>query len=588
MHNDLLFIALASLGIAAGQYSDCVLAGPDLPAPLYLSNSSVLVDAIARFNDLVASESAGLQAADTAWSAVLFSSNENKTLYERYYTPPIDVGVSKVDQDTIFRIGSVSKVFTVWSFLAVAGDRYFNDPITKYVPELANQSFSVEGAQDGVIDDNISHVRWEDVTLGELASHAAGIARDSKSLKSSPDLAVGITPLAASFLGFPIVNSTEIPSCSLAGANACTAKDAITQLLKQHPLYPTASSPAYSNVAFTLLGYAQEAIMGKGLNDTVTTNIFKPLGMENSSFQATPISGGVIPGNNASEVGWDTDLGQNSPSGSVYSSAADMIKAGQAILQSTLLSPSQTRRWFKPLVQTGYLSTAVGAPWEIRYLEFPNNRMVQLLTKEGDLGTYHAALILSPEHGLGWVVLTAGTPTANASSIRTALTNAFGDIFLPAAQNQTGVEAGPRFAGEYVDTTTNSSVTILAGDNGRPGLGVPSLISRGVELIGPASPLIQVYGAGQQGRLYPSQLRTVSRRSDGQGSYESRLGFRATFFNETQPGAVQDPCIMAWTALGAPVYGQRSLDDWVFEMQEDGIATALEVRMLRIKLARVQ
>ena len=292
-------------------------------------------------------------------------------------------------------------------------------------------------------------------------------------------------------------------------------------LLKQHPIYPTAHAPAYSNIAFTLLGYAQEAITGESFNNTISKSIFSVLDMKHSSFEETPLSGGVIPGNNASEVGWDLDFGQTAPAGSTYSSTADMVKAAQAILQSTLISPAQTRRWLKPMIQTGYLSTAVGAPWEIRYLNFPNQRMVQCHTKQGDVGSYHTALALSPEHDLGWVVLTGGTANSTASNVRNELFNAFSDIFLPAAEKQAREEAVINFSGNYVDETTNSSATIQAGDNGRAGLVVLSLISHGVEVVGPNSPLIEVYGAGQSARLYPSQLRTVSRRRDGSGTYES-------------------------------------------------------------------
>ncbi|KAH8807394.1 beta-lactamase/transpeptidase-like protein [Xylogone sp. PMI_703] len=577
----LWLIGAATLVAATGRSQDCVLAGPDYPPSPSLSSSSLLATAILNFENLLINTTLGLQTGDTAWGVALFSSKENKTLYERYYTPSIDLGVAEVNRDSIFRIGSVSKVFSVWSFLIEVGDEHFNSPITKYVPELANLSHPL-GINTQYND--LDSVRWEDVTLGELASHAAGIARDP----TDNDLAAEYTTQQLEALGFPTLNQSEIPTCGVAGVTpACTRKAMFSYLLKQHPLYSTAHSPAYSNVAFTLLGYAQETLTGKSFNTTVTESIFNTLGMDHSSFEATPSSGGVIPGGIASKVGWDLDLGQTSPSGSVYSSTADMVKAGQAILQSTLLSPALTRRWLKPLIQTGYTSTAVGAPWEIRYLLSRNQRMFQLYTKQGDLGSYHAALVLSPEHDLGWVVLTAGTADSDAPSVRESLMNVFGDTFLPAAERQARDDAVLNFSGTYVDDATNSSAIILVGDDGRPGLGISSLVSHGVELIGLESPLIQVYGAGQSGRLYLSQLRTVSKKADGTGNYASRLGFRATFFNETQPGKVQDPCLDAWTALGAPLYGSVALDDWVFEMGEDGKAEALLVRIARLRLVRL-
>lgn len=362
----------------------------------------------------------------------------------------------------------------------------------------------------------------------------------------------------------------------------------LAYVLKQHPLFPTAHSPAYTNLAFALLGYAQEAITGVPIDQAITDNIFGALDMNNSSFSETPSSGGVIPGGDPEAVSWDLQMGPTSPSGSIYSSTSDMVKAGQAILQSKLVSHAQTRRWFHPHIQTSRLGGAVGAPWEIRYLSLPEgDRMTQLFSKQGDTGGYHAALALSPEHELGWVVLTAGTLDSDAPRIRETLVNAFSNIFVPAAEAQASDEAATNFAGTYIHKATNSSVTIEVDPAGRAGLQVKTLISRGVMAIGPESPFIPIYGAGQSARLYPSELRTVSRKSDNTGEYNSRLGFRATFFNSTEDGQLQDPCLMAWTAPGTPMYGQVALDDWVFEMGEDGRAEVLDVRMFRLKMERV-
>ncbi|KAF2973099.1 hypothetical protein GQX73_g677 [Xylaria multiplex] len=541
--------------VLATSSNTCALAGPGFPAPSHLSSSSLLSDATSQFEESLRNEVLSSQGKDTAWGVALFSSKENKTLYEHYYTPPIDIGVSKVDRNSIFRIGSVSKVFSVWSFLIEVGDERFNDPITKYVPELVN-------------------LGWEEVTLGQLASHAAGIPRDP----TFNELGAALDSTQAAAFGFPTLEKSQVPTCGATGANrTCTRSELFSYLLQQHPPYPTAYSPSYSNVAYTLLGYAQEVITGTPVGTAITKNIMGVLGMSDSSFQDIPSSGGVIPGGDATESGWNEDLGLTSPAGSIYSSTSDMVKAGQAILQSTLMSPAQTRRWLKPLIQTGYLSTAVGAPWEIRYLTLSNERMTQLYTKQGDESSYHAALVLSPEHDLGWIVLTAGAPNAGATGVRETLMNSFGNLFLPVAEQQAKNEAISNFSGSFVDQATNSSVIVQAGSSNAPGMLVTSLISRGAQVVGPESPLIQLYGAGQYARLYPSNLRATSMSSNGSGTYVSRLGFRATYFNATQPGQVHDPCLSTWTAIGAPTYGQAALDDWVFHIGEDGQAKSLEV-----------
>lgn len=358
----------------------------------------------------------------------------------------------------------------------------------------------------------------------------------------------------------------------------------ISQLLKQHPIFSTAYSPAYSNVAYALLGFAQEAITGTTVDEAISTNILSALNMTSSSYKTPPKTGGVIPVN-ASTVGWNDDLGLTSPSGSLYCSTGDMIKAGQAILGSKTMTPAQTRRWLKPMSQTGVLGSGVGAPWEIRYLML-GGRVTQLYTKQGDIGGYRAALVLSPEHDLGGVVLSAGPLESNSAVVRETLMNAVGSTFLPMAEDQARLEARKNFAGVYKDAETNSSVTIEV-DESMTGLTVKSLYSRGTEVIGENSPFIQMFQAGQSARLFPSNLRTVMKKKNSTGTFDSRLGFRATFFNATgNPNAVQDPGLMQWTALGAPTYGARTLDDWVFEMNEDGTARVVDVRMLRVKLER--
>jgi CubicO group peptidase (beta-lactamase class C family) len=81
-----------------------------------------------------------------------------------------------VEADTVYRVGSLAKIFTVYTLLVEAGDIRFNSPITDSVPELAalvnNRSANAS-----------KRVALEDITIGDLASHMAGIASDSKKVK---------------------------------------------------------------------------------------------------------------------------------------------------------------------------------------------------------------------------------------------------------------------------------------------------------------------------------------------------------------------------------------------------------------------
>lgn len=282
-----------------------------------------------------------------------------------------------------------------------------------------------------------------------------------------------------------------------------------------------------------MLGYALQNITGKNLNTTLHSSVFDALGMKHSSYEAIP-SSGVIPGD-PDDVQWTWDSGPENPSGSVFMSTAGMVTLCQAIMQSTLLAPEDTRRWMKPMGQTGYLGSAVGAPWEIRYMPSSvTKRTIQYYTKQGDLNGYHAAMVLSPEHELGWVVLTAGPSDSTAPDIRVGLMDAFNDLFIPAAERRSRVEAQENFSGKCVDKESNSSVTITAehGEEGRPGLGITSLISRGATLIGEGSPLVEMYHAGTSGRLYPTTLKTISKKKGLQRALRVASGFPGEFFQQ--------------------------------------------------------
>lgn len=334
-----------------------------------------------------------------------------------------------------------------------------------------------------------------------------------------------------------------------------------------------------------MLGYALQTITGNDIDTTVTKGIFEALGMDHSSFAEVPSTGGVIPGDPAI-TGWNGNMGINNPAGSMYMSTSDIVKAGQAILQSTLLSPAQTRRWLKPFLPTGNIGNAVGSPWEITFLEAPNGRRKQYYTKQGDLAAYHSAMVLSPDHDLGWVVLTAGATLENAALVRQTLMNAYDTIVAPAVENLAKLEAVANFEGTFVDEATNTSVTFSVADDGRPGIGIVEMVGRGVDWSGPGGTLALLFGTGSGARLYPSQLKTVSKRANGSGTYTSRLGFRAVYLPKGETGNIEDPCLRGWAGLGAPIYGQRTLDDWVFELGEDGKAKTVENRALRVKMRR--
>jgi hypothetical protein len=165
---------------------NCPLGGPEFPPPRNLAGNPTwqaamrnLTSFFENFDVNGVDGASGSRPSNYSYAVRLFSSNPSgpDVLWERYHTaenlPTDSPGVKKVDGDTIFRTGSISKLFTVLAILAEDGFTHFDVPITQFVPELA--ALKAKQAAD---PDPIMHVDWDDVTLATLASQMSGLVRD--------------------------------------------------------------------------------------------------------------------------------------------------------------------------------------------------------------------------------------------------------------------------------------------------------------------------------------------------------------------------------------------------------------------------
>jgi hypothetical protein len=178
---------LALLAVASAEITSapCPVLGPSFPKPSTLSidkafqagvkafgtameqslrNGSTLIDVPIPFNT-------------TTFSIGMFSTFEEGLLHEYHYTGPDVIqsseGVHKVDSNSIYRLASITKLLTAYVFLIREGFARFEDPITRYIPELMVNGENLTAA-NGLLPD------WNDINLGDLISHTAGIAEDCK------------------------------------------------------------------------------------------------------------------------------------------------------------------------------------------------------------------------------------------------------------------------------------------------------------------------------------------------------------------------------------------------------------------------
>lgn len=79
--------------------------------------------------------------------------------------------IVKVTSSSVYRIGSISKLFTVYMLLVNYGWHCWDQSVTCHIPELRQ-------ASHGLGTNAVEHVDWDHVTIGSLASQLSGVGRD--------------------------------------------------------------------------------------------------------------------------------------------------------------------------------------------------------------------------------------------------------------------------------------------------------------------------------------------------------------------------------------------------------------------------
>lgn len=204
-----LAVLAATPAAAVFDTQPCPLYDQNYPAPTGLATSKHIQAAAESVREqLLAARNATtaygpLDTDTTAFSVDFYSLDDEASLFTHHFTPAQllsqrTAGVEEVDSDTVYRIGSVSKLWTVYLYLIAAGDQSWNDPITKHVPELEDISKTQKL-------DPATNVDWESITVGALASHLAGIGRD-------PTHAAALTKVFEA-LNIPSQSGASISTC---------------------------------------------------------------------------------------------------------------------------------------------------------------------------------------------------------------------------------------------------------------------------------------------------------------------------------------------------------------------------------------
>jgi len=154
---------------------NCPYLGPAYPAPASI-DAPAFVSASTAFDKALADALASgkIPGAATSYAIQVYSPVSKKPIYASYHTPTTisnRTRTTAVGPDTVFRVHSISKLITVYTILAKLGEKYWDEPVAKYVPEFAR----LQGGNPAYDAD------WQEITLGSLASLMSGIGRDCES-----------------------------------------------------------------------------------------------------------------------------------------------------------------------------------------------------------------------------------------------------------------------------------------------------------------------------------------------------------------------------------------------------------------------
>ncbi|KAL8965847.1 MAG: hypothetical protein Q9197_006292, partial [Variospora fuerteventurae] len=523
----------------------------------------------------------------TSSSQTLWTSSHTASVLGDYADSP----PNNVSDGTYFRIASISKVFTVLAALIEQEAKTWTlkDPITKWVPEL------LQTANPHLVD-------WENISLESLASQLGGVVREygqSDLIDPFEDRQYGFNNPVE--VGLPPVDGAEIPPCgeNRPGTRPCTRKgtfvvhgstidriailirislEILDGLITRPPLFEPNDRATYSNMNFVLLGFALEALSGQSYKEILDQKIFQPLGMERSRLTKPPDGQGVIP--NATND-WNADIGTYGPTGGIYTTASDLMRLARAILNHELLNKSTTNAWFKPHSYSPSWSFAYGMPWEIfrsSDLLPDSNRIQTILTKAGGLRGYSSQLLLLPEYNIGIIVLVAGDGHALAW-LREEILKAV----VPAVDAIARKQAAERFSGTYAspdDTHMNSSISVEV--QGSSGLMLTSWISNGTNFLATYVKMSQK-ASGSPGRPGKVQLTPSG---TNRGSSNGDVVWRAQFVADELPAAAGVIDMHLVTDVDTFTYAARSVEEFVFATDSEGIASEVRLPGLRITLTK--
>jgi CubicO group peptidase (beta-lactamase class C family) len=277
---------------ADGQIEHAKLRPTEYPTPI-IATAESLHPQIVKIDSLIASEFAMRRVGSVTEGVVV----GKQLIWSKSYGEADMEMKTPADADTVYRIGSITKMFTALMLeqLVEAGKVHLSDPVEKYFPEIKAVQRKFPDAPS--------------ITLIQLATHTSGLAREPDNIDAATT-----------------------------GPVSSWENTLVAALPHLHYRFEPGTQFSYSNVGYAILGAALSRAAGEPYIDYVQKHIFEPLGMSHSAFERNTqilphlAKGYELKGANRqadsamSQREHETGRGYKVPVGAIYTTVGDLAQ----------------------------------------------------------------------------------------------------------------------------------------------------------------------------------------------------------------------------------------------------------------------
>ena len=384
----IVFCALAlSLGSSAAQKPTAKSASEkSLPAtPVPAAHPLERADLEAFFDGIIPLQ---LERSDVAGATVLVMKDGQDLLRKGYGFADVAKKKPVDPETTIFRLASISKLFTWVSAM-----------------QLAEQGkLDIDADVNRYLDFQIVPGFGRPVSLRNLMTQTAGFEEENRDVL--------------------LTNPKEAP----------LLRDFMIQNQPRR-IFPPGEVPGYSNYGVGLGGYIVQRVSGQPFEQYVAEHIFQPLAMKHSSFQQ-PLAEVLLPfrsdgyRNSTEKPPVGFEIFNPAPAGGVSSTASDMGRFAQALLNGGELDG---QRILKPetlsLMWTRQFGTTDALPAMCMGFYQTWRNGLHFVGHGGDLIAFHSIFLLEPREKL--LIFISYNSAGSANRTRAEIVNSFADRYYP-------------------------------------------------------------------------------------------------------------------------------------------------------------